>query len=164
MQNDERAQNEGRAQNKARNIAIIAGGILAIAVLLAAWFTIAGWWPIVLDIVLVVTALVSMVLLVALIYAVLSFTRTVLNVRDEVMPVLDSLKTTSNAVREGAKTASAFGVDPAVRTASVLVGAGEVASVLLGRGEAKKRADKRRKRRMEIERELADRGQLNGYR
>jgi ABC-type multidrug transport system fused ATPase/permease subunit len=157
-------QNDGRTQSKLRIAAIIAGVVLVIAIALAIWFTIAGWWPVVLDIVLVVTALVSMVLLAALVYAVISFTRTVLNVKDEVMPVLESLKTTSNAVREGAKTASAFGVDPAVRTASVLVGAGEVASVLLGKGEAKKRADKRRKRRMEIERELADRGQLNGYR
>ncbi|HEU5438187.1 MAG TPA: hypothetical protein VFU88_02760 [Ktedonobacterales bacterium] len=157
-------QNDGRTQSKLRIAAIIAGVVLVIAFALAIWFTIAGWWPVVLDIVLVVTALVSMVLLAALIYAVISFTRTVLNVKDEVMPVLESLKTTSNAVREGAKTASAFGVDPAVRTASVLVGAGEVASVLLGKGEAKKRADKRRKRRIEIERELADRGQLNGYR
>lgn len=157
-------QNESRTQNKLRIAAIVAAVVVVIAILLAIWFTIAGVWPVVLDIVLVVTALVSMVLLAALIYAVVSFTRTVLNVKDEMMPVLESLKTTSNAVREGAKTASAFGVDPAVRTASVLVGAGEVASVLLGKGEAKKRADKRRKRRMEIERELADRGQLNGYR
>jgi hypothetical protein len=46
----------------------------------------------------------------------------------------------------------------------VLVGAGEVASVILGKGEAKKRAEKRQRRRIEIERELARRGELDGYR
>jgi len=150
--------------NKVRIAAIAAGAAVLVAILLAIWFTIEGWWPVVLDIVLVVTALVSMLLLAALIYAVVSFTRTILDVRNEMMPVLQSVRTTSNAVREGAKTASAFGVEPVVRTASVLVGAGEVASVMLGRGEAKKRAQRRQKRRVEIERELADRRQLNGNR
>ena len=131
---------------------------------LIVWFTIAGWWPTVLDIVLVFTALVSAAMLLALIIAVFYLTRTVLQAKDEIMPVLESLKTTSNAVRETAKTAGAFGVNPAVRTASVLAGAGEVAAVVLGRGHASKRAEKRQKRRQEIERELAARGELNGYR
>ncbi|HEX6797668.1 MAG TPA: hypothetical protein VF116_08140 [Ktedonobacterales bacterium] len=151
-------------QNKLRLAGIIAGIAVVIAILLAIWFTIEGWWPVVLDIVLVITALVSLVLLAGLLYAVFSLTRTALDIRNELMPVLQSLKTTSNAVREGAKTASAFGVDPAVRTAATLVGAGEVASVLLGKGEAKKRAEKRQKRKIEIERELARKGELDGYR
>ncbi|HST89346.1 MAG TPA: hypothetical protein VLJ14_13305 [Ktedonobacterales bacterium] len=143
----------------------IGGGIavlLIIAFIVVA--TIFGWWPVVVDIVLVLTALVSMLLLAALIFAVLRLTRTAIDIKNEVMPVLQSLKTTSSAAREAAKTATAFGVDPAVRTAGVLVGAGEVASVILGKGEAKKRAEKRQRRRIEIERELARRGELDGYR
>ena len=151
-------------QNKLRIAGIIAGVVLVAAIIFAVFATIEGWWPVVLDIVLIITALVSMVLLGALAYAVLSFTRTLIDVKHEVTPVLQSLQTTSNAVREGAKTASAFGVDPAVRTAATLVGAGEVASVLLGKGEAKKRAEKRQQRKVEIERELARRGELDGYR
>ncbi|MFI5272285.1 MAG: hypothetical protein ACHQ4H_04540 [Ktedonobacterales bacterium] len=151
-------------QEKIKPIAIGAAIAVVVAILLAIWFTIEGWWPVVLDIVLVGTALVSLGLLGALIYAVLSFTRTIMDVKREMTPVLQSLKTTSSAVREGAKTASAFGVDPAVRTAATLVGAGEVASVLLGKGEAKKRAEKRQKRKIEIERELALKEELDGYR
>ncbi len=131
---------------------------------LIVWFTVEGWWPVVLDIVLVFTALVSAVMLLALILAVWYLTHTVLDIKSELTPVLDSLKTTSTAVRESARTASAFGVNPAVRTASVVAGVGEVASIVLGRGRAKKRAEKRQKRRQEIERELAAKGELNGNR
>lgn len=145
---------------------LIYGGI-ALGVLLVIFFIVAtvfGWWPVVVDVVLVLTALVSMVLLAALIYAVLRLTRTAIDIKNELMPVLQSLKTTSSAAREAAKTATAFGVNPAVRTAGMLVGAGEVASVILGKGEAKKRAERRQRRRVEIERELAQRGELDGYR
>jgi hypothetical protein len=127
-------------------------------------FTVNGWWGTVVDIVLVFTALLSAVLLGALTLAVYFMTRTALQIKAEVMPVLESLKSTSSAVRETAKTAGAFGVSPAVRTASLLAGAGEVASVVLGKGHANKRAEKRQKRRQEIEREMAARGELNGYR
>ena len=145
---------------------LIYGGIAA-GVLLVIFFilaTVFGWWPVVVDIVLVLTALVSMVLLAALIFAVLRLTRTAIDIKNELMPVLQSLRTTSSAAREAAKTATAFGVNPAVRTAGMLVGAGEVASVILGKGEAKKRAERRQRRRVEIERELAQRGELDGYR
>ena len=142
--------------------AAIALPLIAIGIIV--WFSIAGWWPTVVDIVLVFTALVSAFMLLALVAAVFFLTRTVLQAKDELIPVLESLKSTSSAVRETAKTAGAFGVNPAVRTASVLAGAGEVAAVVLGRGHAHKRAEKRQKRRQEIERELAARGELNGYR
>lgn len=141
--------------------AAIALPLIAIGIIV--WFTIAGVWPTVVDIVLVFTALVSAFMLLALVVAIFYLTRTVMQAKDELIPVLESLKSTSSAVRETAKTAGAFGVNPAVRTASVLAGAGEVASVVLGRGRARKRAEKRQKRRQEIERELAARGELNGY-
>ena len=140
----------------------VAAVVVTIALIIL--FSVLGWWPAVLDIVLIFAALVSIVLLAALIYAVLNFTRTIVQVKNEVLPVLQSLRTTSSAVREGAKTATAFGVDPAVRTVGVLAGSAQVASVLFGKGEARKRADKRQKRRQEIERELAARGDLNGTR
>lgn len=141
------------------------GAVVAVvAIVFFVLATIFGWWPVVLDIVLVVAALLSAVLLGALVYAVLRLTRTVVDIKNEIMPVLNSLQTTSNAAREAAKTATAFGVDPAVRTAGMIAGAGQVASVVLGRGHTAKRAEQRQKRRVEIERELAARGDLNGHR
>jgi uncharacterized membrane protein len=141
----------------------VAAGVVAVLIILAFFIvaTIFGWWPVVLDIVLVFAALVSLGLLGALVYAVLSFTRTALEIRSEIMPVLDSVKTTTNAVREGAKTATTFGVSPAVRTVSLLAGASSIATVVLGRGQVQKRAERRQKRRMQIEREIA-KGELNG--
>ncbi len=146
---------------------LIIGGVaaaLVVTLALVILFSVLGWWPAVLDIVLIFAALVSIGLLAALIYAVFNFTRTIVQVKNEMMPVLQSLRTTSSAVREGAKTATAFGVDPAVRTVGVLAGSAQVAGVLFGKGEARKRADKRQKRRQEIERELVARGELDGLR
>jgi hypothetical protein len=145
-----------------RLIAIIAGVVVIAAIVFAVFATIFGWWPVVVDIVLVITALMSAGMLLALTLAVISFARTVREIRHEVMPVLDSLKATSNAVRETARTATSIGVAPAVRTASFVVGAGEIASVVLGRGRARKRSQDRQKRRHEIEREMAAKGDLNG--
>lgn len=134
----------------------IAIGAVAVALIIAfvVVATIFGWWPVVLDITLVVAAIASLALLSALIYAVLSLTRTILRIRDELMPTLESLKTTSATVRETARTASAFGVQPAVRTASAVLGAREIASVVLGRGQARTRSEKRQRRRQELEREM----------
>ena len=101
-------------------IAVVAALIIIAFVVVA---TIFGWWPVVVDITLVVAAIASLFLLSALIYAVLSLTRTVLRIRDELMPTLESLKTTSATVRETARAASSFGVQPAVRTASAVLGA-----------------------------------------
>jgi hypothetical protein len=137
-----------------RNIILIAGGVVVLALAFAVLATIFGWWPVVVDITLVITALASLALLSFLIYATLSLTRTVLRIRDELMPTLEALKSTSATVRETAKTASSFGVTPAVRTASAVLGATGVASVILGRGEARTRSEKRQRRRQELEREL----------
>lgn len=145
-----------------RKIAII--GIVAVVVLLAlaVVFTIFGWWPIVVDIVLVIAALTTAGMVLALILAVINLTRTIREIRDEMTPVLESLKSTSSAVRETAKAATSFGVAPAVRTASFVVGATELASVVLGRGKARKRSQERQKRRAQYEREMARKGGLNG--
>ena len=141
------------AQNK--NL-IIAGGVVAALIIIGfvVVATIFGWWPVVVDITLCVAALASLVLLSILIYAVTSLTRTALRIRDELIPTLDSLKSTATTVRETARTASSFGVQPAVRTASAVLGAGEIASVILGRGQARSRSEKRQRRRQELEREM----------
>lgn len=137
-----------------RTIILIVAGVVVVALACAVLFTIFGLWPIVVDITLVITALASLALLSFLIYATLSLTRTVLAIRDELTPTLEALKSTSATVRETAKTASSFGVAPAVRTASAVLGATGVASVILGRGEARTRSERRQRRRQELEREL----------
>jgi hypothetical protein len=142
----------------------VAAGVVAVIIILAFFIlaTIFGWWPTTLDIVLIVAALLSLVLFAALVYAVLSLTRTALEIKAEMMPVLESLKTTSSAVREGARTASTFGVSPAVRTASFLAGASSIATTVLGRGQVQRRAERRQKRRLQIEHEIA-KSELNGH-
>lgn len=135
---------------------IIVGAAFALLIVIAfvVVATIFGWWQIVVDITLTLAALISMALLGALTYAVFTLIRTVLKIRDDVMPTLDSLRETGATVRETARAASAFGVQPTVRTASSVLGASEVASVIFGRGKALSRAEQRQRRRQEIEREL----------
>lgn len=142
--------------SKGKRNLIIAGAAVALILIIAfaVIATIFSWWPVVVDITLVVAAVTSLALLAALIYAVLSLTRTVLKIRDELIPTLESLKTTTATVRETARTASSFGVQPAVRTAGAVLGAGEIASVILGRGQARSRSEKRQRRRQELEREM----------
>ncbi|MBF6589578.1 MAG: hypothetical protein IVW57_03475 [Ktedonobacterales bacterium] len=141
-----------------------AAGLLLVAIGCLIWFSIEGWWPIVVDVVLSFTALASMVMLLALILAVFFFIRTLRELKAELTPVLESLKATSSAVQATATTATNFGVKPAIRTASFVIGATEVASLVLGRGHARKRSEKRQRRRQEIEHELAAKGDLNGAR
>lgn len=137
--------------------------VLLVTVGLTVLFTLEGWWPVVVDIVLTVTALASMLMLLALIAAVIFFIRTLLDFKSELMPVLDSLRQTGSAVQSTASTFTDLGVKPAVRTASVVVGVRSVASAVLGRGQVHKRSDQRQRRRQEIEREMARRGELNGH-
>jgi hypothetical protein len=154
-----------------RRTAII-GGIAVPFIILAfiVVVSILGWWPAIVDyvlptilyIVLILAAIISGVLLFALLRAVINLTRTAQEIRDEVIPVLDSLRETSSAVRETAKAATSFTVAPAVRAASAVVGVSEIAAVVLGRGRARKRSQERQKRRHEIEREMAAKGELNG--
>jgi hypothetical protein len=130
----------------------------------AVFFSVNGLWPVVRDVVIVVTALLSLILLAFLGLAVLYLTTTILSVKRELTPVLESLKSTSQSVSDTARVASDLGVAPTVRTASVLVGAAEAASIILGRGHVRTRAQKRAQRRQEVERELVARGELNGNR
>ncbi len=147
-----------------RWIPIVVGGVVLGMIGLAIWFSFEGWWPVVRDIVIVATALLSLILLACLGLAVLYLTTTILSVKRELTPVLESLKSTSQSVSETARVASDLGVAPTVRTASVLVGAAEAASVILGRGHVRSRAQKRAQRRQEVERELTARGEFDGHR
>lgn len=140
----------------------VVGGIALLTLALAVWFTVNSWWPIVVDIVLALAAILTMILTAALVAAVVYLILILREMKAEISPVLLSLRTTTNTVKETAATAKTFGVAPSVRTASILVGAGEVASVVFGRGKARKRADARQKRRHEIEREMALRSELDG--
>lgn len=144
---------------------IIGGAVVAvlIAIGLLVWFSVAGWWPIVVDIAIVVTCIISLALLLFLGAAVFYLAVTLLNVKRELTPVLESLQSTTRAVSDTARVASDLGVAPTVRTASVLVGAMETASAVLGRGHVRTRAQKRAQRRTEVERELLARGELNGF-
>ena len=133
---------------KYRPIIITVAVVVALLVIAFVVFaTIFGWWPVIVDIVLVITALLSLIMLGALTYATIVLIRTIQGTRDEIMPVLASLKDTTRSVQATAKAASAFGVAPGVRTASFVVGAGEIASTILGRGRPRKRAEKRQQRR-----------------
>lgn len=147
-----------------RWIPIVVGVVVLGMIGLAIWFSFEGWWSVVRDIVIVATALLSLILLACLGLAVLYLTTTILSVKRELTPVLESLKSTSQSVSETARVASDLGVAPTVRTASVLVGAAEAASVILGRGHVRSRAQKRAQRRQEVERELTARGELDGHR
>ncbi|GEM_PF-776500 len=138
-------------------IAYIIGAIVAIGVIaFVVVATIFGWWGIVVDITLTLTALLSLALLGLLTYAVFSLLRTALKIRSELIPVLQSLRETTDSVRETARAATAFGVQPAARTASAVLSFGEIASVMFGRGQAQTRAAQRQRRRLEIEREEAE--------
>lgn len=142
-------------------------GAIVLAILIIAFVVLAtvfGWWPVVVDIVLVLTALLSLIMLGALTYATVVLIRTIQGTRDEIIPVLESLKATTSTVQATAKAASAFGVAPSVRTASFVVGAGEIASTILGRGRPRKRSDQRKQRRIQIERELAAEEMSDGSR
>ena len=141
--------------------AIVAAAVVIAFVIVATWL---GWWPVVVDIVLVVTALISLVMLGGLTYATIVLIRTIQGARDEIMPVLESLKATTSTVQATAKTASAFGVSPSVRTASFVVGAGEIASTIFGRGRPRKRSEQRQQRRREIEREMSAEGASDDHR
>ena len=145
---------------------LIAGAVVGvlIAVGLLVWFSVAGWWPIVLDITIIVTCIVSLLMIGFLGAAVFYLAITLLRVKREMMPVLESLRHTSQAVSDTARVASDLGVAPTVRTASVLVGAAEAAALVLGRGHARTRQQRRQQRRQEVERELQARGELNGHR
>lgn len=139
----------GFFRDRGRQIALIAGGVVALGLLiwLIVWISIQGYWPTVRDIMLVLLAVVTLVPLLALTYAVLELVRTARTIANEIIPVLEELKETTHSVRKTAEVANDFTVKPAVKTASFLVGFSQAASVMLGQGSTRRRAAERRRRR-----------------
>ena len=141
---------------------IIVGGLIAfiIGIGLIVLFSILGIWPYVRDVTLVILAVATFATLGILSYAIFVLVSLGLQIKKEITPVLDSLKDTTDTVRETARVASDLTVTPGVRAASMLLGATQVAGVFFGVGRARKRAEKRAQRR----KELAAKGELNEYR
>lgn len=141
-------------------IALGGAATIIIAVGLIWTITYFGVWSQVRDAFLVGLAVATFATLGILSYAVFVLVSLGLQIKKEITPVLDSLKDTTDTVRETAKVASDLTVTPGVRAASMLLGATQVAGVFFGVGRARKRAEKRAQRR----RELAAKGELNEYR
>ncbi len=141
---------------------IILGAVvfLVIIVGLVVLFSILGIWPQVRDVALVIVAVATFGALGLLSYAAFVLISLALQVKKELTPVLDSLRDTTDTVRETAKVTSELTVTPGVRVASTVLGAAQVAGVLFGTGRARKRAEKRAQRR----REMAAKGEINDYR
>src|SRR5215831_12780100 len=113
-------------------------------------FSILGIWPQVRDVSLVILAVATFAALALLSYAALVLISLALQVKKELTPVLDSLRDTTDTVRETAKVASDLTVAPGVRAASMVMGAAQVAGIFFGTGRARKRAEKRAQRRKEM--------------
>ena len=152
------AEDEEERAARRRLYLYVGGGIAALVIILALAVvaTIFGWWPVVLDIVLVLVVVLNGVLLTFLTLAVINFMRTIREVRGEIMPVILSLRDTTTTVRETAKTASSYAVNPVARTASLVLGAAGVAGIVIGPGKTRRRAQERQKRREEIEKQKAE--------
>ena len=133
---------------------------LVIGVGVIVLFSILGIWPQVRDVSLVILAIATFAALGLLSYAVFVLISLALQVKKELTPVLDSLRDTTDTVRETAKVASELTVAPGVRAASMVMGAAQVAGIFFGTGRARKRAEKRAQRR----REQAEQEDLNAYR
>jgi hypothetical protein len=152
------AEDEEERAERRRLYLYIGIGIAALVIILAfaVVATIFGWWPVILDIVLVLVVLLNGVLLTFLTLAVINFMRTIREMRAEITPVIASLRDTTTTVRETAKTTSSYAINPVARTASLVVGAAGVAGIVIGPGRARRRSQERQKRREEIEKQKAE--------
>jgi hypothetical protein len=152
------AEDEEERAARRRMYLYIGAGIAGLVIILAfaVVATIFGWWPVILDIVLVLVVLLNGVLLTFLTLAVINFMRTIREMRAEITPVIASLRDTTTTVRETAKTTSSYAINPVARTASLVVGAAGVAGIVIGPGHARRRAQARQKRREEIEKQKAE--------
>jgi hypothetical protein len=151
---------EERAQQRRMRLYIILGVAVAILILaFAIVATIFGWWPVVLDLVLVIVVLINGVMLAFLAWAILTLIRTIREMRAEITPIIGSLGETATTVTETAKVTRQFGVGPVARTATLLVSAAGVVQTMLGRGNTPTRAAVRQKRREEVDQQIAARAE-----
>ena len=116
-----------------------------------------------LYIVLILLATLTLAATFLQVYWIVTLTRTVLLVRDELKPLLVSVQDTVGAVKDTAQTAghtvstignvsrffTEFALGPSVRIVAGLVAAQQVLGVLLGKGHARSRAEERRRQQME---------------
>jgi len=135
-----------RSRNGQIVLGIVGFVVLIALVALIVWISVTGSWPLVRDIALVVLALVSLVPLLALSYAVFELARTALALKKEIIPVLDELRETTHSIRQTTRVATDFTVKPAVKTASFMMGFSQATSVILGQGNARKRQAERRRK------------------
>jgi hypothetical protein len=133
---------------------LVIGALLFIlaSVALAVWFSILGIWAEVRDAFLVGLAVVTFVALAILAYAAFVMISLAVQIKKEITPVLDSLRETTDTVRETAKVANELTLTPGVKAASALIGAVQMAGIFFGIGRARKRAEKRAQRRRELAR------------
>src|SRR5262249_38950124 len=139
------AEDEEERAARRRLYLYIGIGIAALVLILAfaVVATIFGWWPVVLDVVLVLVVLLNGVLLTFLPRAVISSIRPTGEMSAEIRPGIASLRDTTTTVRETAKTPSSYAINPVARTASLVVGAAGVAGIVIGPGRARRRAQER---------------------
>lgn len=147
---------------------------IVLAILLVAGLVIAGIFGqllTVLYITLIILAFFSLLSTALLIYAIIVLIQTILLVRDEMKPLLNSAletmsvaKETAEAVKETAqhagKTAGTlastarltkdYAVAPTVRATALVLAGREVTRIFLGRGHARTRAEERRRRQEEL--------------
>jgi ABC-type multidrug transport system fused ATPase/permease subunit len=152
-------EEEQLVQERRQRLYIIIGIAAAVLILVfAVVATIFGWWPVVLDLVLVIVVLINGVMLGFLGWAILTVIRTIREMRAEITPVIGSLAETATTVQETAKTTTGrFGLGPVVRTTTLLMSAAGVARTMLGPRRAPTRAEARQQRREEVDQQIAAR-------
>ena len=142
---------------------LLIGGLIAAGIL--------GQLLTLLYITLIILAFFSLLSTALLIYAVVMLIRTILLVRDEMKPLLNSVmetvgvaKETAEAVKETAQHAGRtvstvagtarltkdYAVAPAVRATALVLAGREMIKVFTGKGHVRTRAEERRRRQAEL--------------
>ena len=153
-------------QQKIKNIALITGASLVLAILL---IIVAGVitrdMKDVVYVSLIIVALLTLAVTVLQIIAILRLIGTISTVRDEMKPLLASVQETVGVVKDTARSAGQtaaaigtaarftnnFAIQPSVRAVALLMAAQQVIRVFIGKGHVRSRADRRRKQQMEAE-------------
>lgn len=147
---------------------------IILAILLVAGLVLAGITGHLLDVLyitLIILAFISLLATALLIYAVVLLTQTILLVRDEMKPLLESVmetvsvaKETAEVVKETAQHAGQtagtlastarltreYAVAPTVRAAALVLAGREMTRIFLGKGHTRTRAEERRRRQEEL--------------
>lgn len=149
---------------------------IVLAILLVGGLVAAGYFGQLLTmlyIILIILAFFSLLSTALLVYAVVMLIRTILLVRDEIKPLLNSVletvgvaKETATAVKETAQQAGKtvgtvastarltkdYAVAPAVRVTALMLAGREVVKIFTGKGHARTRAEERRRKQAEMQR------------